>query len=178
NLRSCFGTFRLAALPDGGAKRSAQTGKHGAGGARILADLTAAAAFSPDTRVDHLRRHPARLQLLPRFARNAAGVAHPGPVQPVLPATGDRRSRQGHHLEGNGDPGDIHAETAVRGVEADAALPDGDPCLCRQQRTVSAAAGEARRRECAAARQRSAVVAELAPRLWADDPLHLPSLLD
>src|SRR6185436_15473629 len=79
---------------------------------------------------------------------------------------------------GNGDPGDLHAETAVRGVEADAALPDGDPCLCRQQRTVSAAAGEARRRECAAARQRSAVVAELAPRLWADDPLHLPSLLD
>src|SRR6478752_985965 len=123
NLRSCFVTPRLAALPDGGARRPAQEGEHAAGVARILAALSAA-TLSSNARVDHLRRHPARLQLLPRLARDTAGVAHPGPVQPVLPAAGDGRSRQGHHLEGNRDPGDLHSKTAVRGVEADAALPD------------------------------------------------------
>src|SRR4029077_10898059 len=91
NLRSCFATSRLAALPDGGARRPAEEGAHAAAAARILAALPAAAALSSNARVDHLRRHPARLQLLPRLACDDTRVAPLGARPPRLSAAGGAR---------------------------------------------------------------------------------------
>src|SRR4051794_31045998 len=92
NSRSCFATSRSGSLPDGSAKRSVEAAECAPVAAWIVAGLPTASALSADARVDHLCRRPARLQLLPRIARDAAGVAHQGPVQPVLPAAGDGRS--------------------------------------------------------------------------------------
>src|SRR5437867_1248413 len=81
------------------------------------------------------------------LARDAASGARPRPVQPVLPPAGAGRPRQGDHVQGHGDPGDVHAEGALRRLEADDALPDRDPDVRRQQPPVAAAPAEGRDRE-------------------------------
>ena len=86
-------------------------------------------------------------------------------------------SRQGDHVEGDGDPGYVQPERAVRGVEADDTLPDGDSRVRRQRRPVAAAPAKGRGRQRPAARYGSAVVAEPVARLRADDPLRRSAVL-
>src|SRR6266480_425380 len=124
-----------------------------------------------------LRSRAARLQLLLRRARESAFVTGPRPVQPVLPRPGAREPRQTDHLEGHSDPGDVHPEGELLGLEADDALSDRGSGVRRQQRPVTAAPGEERDRQRPAAGYRSALVAEPVARLRADSPLHLPALL-
>src|SRR5256886_3920257 len=162
---------------DRNARGPAQGHERAAGAARIVADLTSAAPLSPAHHVDSLRRRASGPQLLLRLPGHAAAVPRPRSVQPVLPSAGHGGTRQGDHVEGHGDPGHLHAEGAVRGVQADDALPDGDPRVCRQQRPVAAAPAQGRDRERPAARYRSAVVAEPLARLRADDPLRPPAVL-
>src|SRR2546423_11491607 len=127
--------------------------------------------------MDRLRSRAARLQLLLRRARESAFVTGPRPVQPVLPRPGAREPRQTDHLEGHSDPGDVHPEGELLGLEADDALSDRGSGVRRQQRPVTAAPGEERDRQRPAAGYRSALVAEPVARLRADSPLHLPALL-
>ena len=56
-----------------------------------------------------LRPRAARRQPLLQLARDAAAVARARPVQPVLPRPGAGGPREGDHLEGDGDPGHVHA---------------------------------------------------------------------
>src|SRR5262249_41473167 len=56
-------------------------------------------------------RDPAfRDHLLRRPARDATATPVPRPVHAVFPPAGDGRSRQGDHLQGDGDSGDVHAK--------------------------------------------------------------------
>src|SRR6266540_6696907 len=169
---------RLVSLHgDRNARGSAQERERAAGAAGIVAGAAAAARLSPEPPLDPVRLRPAGLQLLPRLAGHAAAVPRPRSVQPVLPPASERGPREGDHVEGDGDPGHVHAEGAVRGVEADDAFPDGDSGVCRQRRPVAAAPAKTRGRQCPAAGYGSALVAEPAARLRADAPLRLPALL-
>ena len=80
--------------------------------ARIVITATAAAPLPGEPWVNSDRPGASGGQLVRRHAGDAAGVAGTGSVQPILSAAGERGSR----------------------LEADGALPDGDPRVCRQRR--------------------------------------------
>ena len=125
--------------------------------------------------VDH---RPLRDQLLGRRrARRSPPARVRVPYSPFFVQQVTRGTRRVDHLEGHGDPGDVHQQQSVRRLEADDALQDRDPRVRRHGRARAAAPEKRVVVNARAARHGRSVVAEPAARVRADDPLHRAALL-
>ena len=132
----------------------------------------APAALPHQLALDRLLPDPAGDQLLDRLARNAAGGADPGPVQPVLPRPDPRGRRRLDHLEGDGDPGDVQEVDELRGLEVVDELQHRDSGVRRHEVALEPARAEGRRRQRQAVDRKRRVVGEPPARLRPDAPLH------
>src|SRR6478736_1560672 len=97
-----------------------------AAAARYVADLAAPTAVHGEPELDDLLPRAPCAQHLPRLACDEGARASARAVQPLLPPAGPGREREGDHVEGNGDPGDVQAEGAVQGFQAVRSLQDRD----------------------------------------------------
>ena len=161
---------------DAAARREAGR-KLAAGTARYVAERPAAALVRSRWRLDRLLPRAARAELLLQLARDAAGVAGARPLQPVLPRAGAGGARPVDHVEGDGDPGDVHGEAELRGIEADDEVRDGGACIREYGQALEPSRVERRDGERAAARHRRAVVADAALRIRADGSVRRAALL-
>ena len=148
------------------------------GGAARTDSAAAAAPPIPDQHlVDRVGPCAACRQPVHGYPRDAGSLPGPHPLQPVFPQPGQRRPRQGHHVEGHGGPRYFHRQAVLRRLEAHDRVQDGDPYLRRPQRPVRAATAQGGGRQRRTDRHRFAVVADPAAELPADDLVHRAAVL-
>ena len=78
------------------------------------------------------------------------------PYSPFFLQQVEDRQRRGDHVQGDGHPGHVREGGDLQGLEADDAVPDGDPRLRQHRRALPAAPGERRHGQRRAARHRGA----------------------